>query len=681
MKKDFVIRILFIEPLVEEAEKTINMLRNAGIAVRPTRAVDDAGIRAALAELEPDLVMFDPDHGTPPLPDVMHLLDAHGSDYALLGLVDSLDNPHVAEMFEQGAQGIAARNMPGQLLAVLRREFDALLTRRQLRRLEVAKRELERRCEALLASSRDAIAYVHEGVHVRANQTYLETFGHENFDDLLGMPILDMIDAADVDEFKRLLRGHSRQEKLPSQVNLRARRADGSVFDATAEFAPATFEGEPCLQIVFRRQATTDPAAQEQLQHDPVTGLYNRTSLLDRVDDAVSAAATGCKGQSLLLITPDNWAAISASVGLGKSDELLAGFAGHVRRLLADEDVAGVIGEHTIGVLLAPRSDAAIHAWTGELLQAVSRGIFDAGNRSITLTASIGGSLLGERNANVDELLEQASNSLRSAIGKGGNTTQLHDPAAREKADEQSELAKLESLKQALANDGMLLYHQQIVSLQDIEGDFSEILLRMDGSLGELKPAAFMPIADKHGLSGAIDRFVLTHAIEVLRQRESSGANTTFFVKIAVGSAEDASLLPWLAEQLQRAALQHGRLVLEMSESKVTTLLRPVCKFVESWKRLGGQFALEQFGSSLNAFQLLDHIDADYLKIDRVYMAGLAEHPENQRKIAELCQQARKLGKQTIAEWVEDATSTSLLFAAGVDFVQGNFLQVPQRLE
>ena len=118
-----------------------------------------------------------------------------------------------------------------------------------------------------------------------------------------------------------------------------------------------------------------------------------------------------------------------------------------------------------------------------------------------------------------------------------------------------------------------------------------------------------------------------------------------------------------------------------MTESKVMTLLRPAQEFLAGWKKLGGRFALEQFGSGLNSFQLLGHIDPDYLKIDRSYMADLAKSPENQKKVAEICRQASELKKLTIAEWVEDATSTSLLFAAGVDFVQGNFLQVPQRLD
>jgi EAL domain-containing protein (putative c-di-GMP-specific phosphodiesterase class I) len=110
------------------------------------------------------------------------------------------------------------------------------------------------------------------------------------------------------------------------------------------------------------------------------------------------------------------------------------------------------------------------------------------------------------------------------------------------------------------------------------------------------------------------------------------------------------------------------------------TLLRPAQEFVNAWKKLGGQFALEQFGSGLNSFQLLNHIAADYLKIDRSFMADLPQHAENQKKITEICDQAHELKLVTIAEWVEDATSTSLLFSCGVDFVQGNFLQEPQLL-
>ena len=679
MKKDYVIKILFIENSLEEAEQIISLLRNTGIAVRPARATNIEQLQTAVTELEPDVVMFDPAVDTISMDEATKLLNAYGRDYSLLGLVNTIDTQIVSDLFVRGVHGIAVRSQPHQLIAVLQREFESLQTRRQVRRLETSLRESERRCDALLDSSTDAIAYVHEGMHVRANQAYLETFGYDSFDDLLGLPVLDMIDSAHADEFKSLLRGHARQEKVASQLALHARRADGSYFDATVEFAPATFEGEPCLQIVFRRQLV-DPVVLEQLQRDSVTGLFNRASMLERVDDAVTAAAKGKKGQSLLLIEPDNWASIVTGIGLSKADELLAGFAGRIRMLLGTDDIAGMFAEHTLGVVLDSRPDDAIKEWIAKLQHSISNEIFDAGARSIAVTASIGGSLLGEKNANTELLLDQASQALRTAQNLGGSKVELHDPAAREKADEEHDHHWLTLLQQALTQDNLVLYHQQIISLQDAEGDYSEILLRMNGPQGEVLPGFFMPIAEKHHLTAAIDRWVLDQAINTLQARESQGQQTTFFIKITAASLQDDTLLPWLAQRLGHAALKHGGIVLEMTESKVMTLLRPAQEFVNGWKKLGGQFALEQFGSGLNSFQLLNHINADYLKIDRSYMAELPQHPDSQKKIAEFCQQARELKRQTIAEWVEDATSTSLLFACGADFVQGNFLQVPQRL-
>ncbi|KRE89568.1 diguanylate cyclase [Frateuria sp. Soil773] len=679
MKKDFVIKVLFIEKSVEEAEQIISLLRNAGIAIRPARATQADQLRDALNELEPDIVLFDPAVGTIDLREVVHELDSHGRDLSLVAMLSQIDNTVTTDLMTGGVRGVVLRSQPKQLIAVLQREFDALQTRRQVRLLEAALRESERRCDALLDSSNDAIAYVHEGMHVRANQAYLETFGYDSFDDLLGLPVLDLVSPAHADEFKNLLRAHSRKEKAEHSLELQARRADASTFKATAEFAHATFEGEPCLQIVFRRQQV-DPALLAQLQRDPVTGLFNRARSLELIDEAVADAAKGRKGQTLLLVEPDNWQTIVAGIGLGQADELLAAFATRINALLGSGDMAGLLAEHTIGIMLDTRSDQEIRQWIERLQQAVANEIFDVGTHSITVTASIGGSLLGEKNANAELLLNQASQALRNAQSQGGSRVDLHDPAAREKAEEERERYWLQLLQQALAQDGFVLYHQHTVSLQDAEGEYSEILLRMNGPQGEVLPGFFMPIAESHGLTVAIDRWVLNRAIEVLKARDGQGMQTTFFVKLTADSLQDPGLLPWLEERLKQAALRYGHLVLEMTESKVVTLLRPAQEFINGWKKIGGRFALEQFGSGLNSFQLLNHIDADYLKIDRTYMAQLPQHPENQKKVAEICHQARELKRQTVAEWVEDATSTSLLFACGVDFVQGNFLQEPQRL-
>jgi len=178
----------------------------------------------------------------------------------------------------------------------------------------------------------------------------------------------------------------------------------------------------------------------------------------------------------------------------------------------------------------------------------------------------------------------------------------------------------------------------------------------------------------------AIDRWVIANAIRAIAERERAGNKTTFFVKLTPQSLEDVTLLPWIAQQLKTARQRGDSLVFEMPESKVVTSLKPARAFAKGLEQIHCGFALEQFGSGLNSFQLLKHIPVNYLKIDRNYMAELPKHKENQEKIKDICDQAHHAGKLTVAEFVEDAASMSILFSCGVNFVQGNFLQEPEKI-
>jgi diguanylate cyclase (GGDEF)-like protein/PAS domain S-box-containing protein len=566
---------------------------------------------------------------------------------------------------------------------IVRREFEALTMRRNVRRIEAALRESERRCEALLDSSRDPIAYVHEGMHVRANKAYLEMFGFDDFEDVEGMSILDMIAADDADDFKALLKRLSKGEKPPQRLNLKAQRSDGSTFDATMEFTEASYEGEPCQQITFRRQMVDENLAQELdalRSKDLVTELFNRQHTIGQIEKAASAAASGAVDQALLLIEPDNFKQVLDGVGLGNADVMLGDMANLVRRHIGESEVPGRMGEHAFGVLVTKRNVEDTRQLADKLRKVFDERIFEIGKQSISLTVSIGGALMGEKNANAQTVLAQAQTALRTAQSEGGNRVNIFDPAALDKAAAEKTKHWIALIDEALASDGFILYYQPIVSLHGAEGEFYEVLLRMKGSKGEILPGHFLPIAEQNGKLPAIDRWVIANAIRSIAERERAGHKTTFFIKLTPQSLDDQTLLPWIAQQLKNARQRGDSLVFEMPESKVVTSLKPARAFVKGLEQIHCGFALEQFGSGLNSFQLLKHIPAHYLKIDRNYMAELPKHKENQEKIKEICDQAHHAGKLTVAEFVEDAASMSILFSCGVNFVQGNFLQEPEKV-
>jgi EAL domain-containing protein (putative c-di-GMP-specific phosphodiesterase class I) len=160
-------------------------------------------------------------------------------------------------------------------------------------------------------------------------------------------------------------------------------------------------------------------------------------------------------------------------------------------------------------------------------------------------------------------------------------------------------------------------------------------------------------------------------------KRQAQGIKTQFFIKLSSSSIKDDTLIDWLSFQIKEKKIPANTLNFEIKESVALTNLRSAKTLSEKLKSLGCGFVLDDFGTSTKPFQLLDHIDVDYIRIDRSFMDGLANNTQNQETIKRLHEQAQKLNKLIIAQHVADASSLSILWGMGVNFIQGYFFQEP----
>ncbi len=682
-KQEPVIRILLVEDSMDTAEQLVSTLRNAGIPVRANRADSAAAVSQHLAESPPDLVLANFSNQQPSYLQALELVNATGKDLPVIAVMKNLDEQAFLNAFKGGARGIALLSSSEQIQLVVRTEFADLRTRREVRQLNGSLRDAERRADALLDSSRDPIAFVHEGLHVRANQAYLDIFGYTEFDDLSGLSILDIMAGEHADTFKLLLKRLSKGEKPPERLDVEVQRSDGSSFDASMALAEATFEGESCLQITIHRQELNTEQTEELnrlREQDLLTGLFNRQHFLGDLDHMAAEASKGRNDLSVLLLEADNFRRVLDTVGIGNADLLLADMAKLLKQDLAENDLPARISEHCFAVIFSGQSHDRTEAIAEHIRQRFENHVFQLNQSSINMTVSLGLVMVGEKIAKAQSIMSEASTALRNAQTGGGNRVISFDPSAQDKAEADKQRAWLNLIKDGLAHDHFLLFFQPVISITGEEGEFYEILLRLNGPKGEIAPGFFLPVAERHDLLPAIDRWVIKNAISVLAEREREGRKSTFFIKVTPQSLEDATLLPWIAAQMQAARLRGDAVVFGMPESKIVTNLNNVRRFLKGLEQLHARFAIEQFGSGLNSFQLLKHIDAQFLKIDRTFMADLGKHKEQQEKIRQICDQARDLGKITIAEFVEDAASMSILFSCGVSFVQGNFLQEPEKV-
>lgn len=683
MQKEQVVRLLMVEDSMETAEQLVSMLRNGGIPVRPSRAENLAQIGQIIADSPPDLVLCSSANRSPTLAETVEAVVRSGKDIAVIALLAEVNEQTMMGVFQTGARAAAIRARPEHVQRIVKREFEDISMRRAVRKLELALREVEKRCDALLDSSNEPIAFIHEGMHVRANKAYLEMFGYSSFEEIEGNPILDMIAPAQADSFKQLLKRLSKGEDPPDRLEIKAQNMEGGEFDAVMVFDKATFEGEPCLQITFRRNEGSAEQAAELArlkQIDMATGVFNRAHFLGEVDRIAAEAASGKSDLALILIEPDNYRKVLETIGVANADLLLADTAKVMQEALGPKAIIGRIGEHAFAGILTRVSHEAAEKTFRNLLSAYVEHVFDLNQKSVNVLVSAGAVLIGEKISKPESIMSEAAQALKASQAEGGNRLTVHDPAAQEKADAEKHRAWLNLVKDALAHDGFVLFYQPVISLQGEEGEFYEILIRLHGPKGEIMPNFFLPIADRHGLMPAIDRWVIAKAIRVAMEREKEKRRSTFFIKITPRSIEDPSLIPWIGAQLANARLRAQSLVFEMPESKIGAAISSVREFRKGLQQINCAFAIEQYGSGLNSQQTLKLVDPDYIKIDRTYMSDLPRNKDNQTKIREICDMARSIDKITIAEFVEDAASMSLLFSCGVNFVQGNFLQEPEKV-
>ncbi len=676
--KDSVLRLVLVEDRVEDAEQIISLLRNGGMAVRAERAENEDQLQAALDARLADMVLVGSDGQGLPMARVAEVVHASGTDVPVIALASEVSESMMIEAFKAGVTRMAPRKLPAVMLAIVRSEFAAVESRRAVRGLQAALRESERRCDALIESSRDPIAYIHEGMHIRANQAYLEMFGFEEFEEVEGLSVLDLVAGAQADAFKQLLKRLSKGEPPPKTMDLTAQRSDGTSFDAVMEFAQATYEGERCLQIVIRQQLIDAEVVKELdtlRQRDPASGLFNRQHFLGELDDTVAAAANGRKNQAVLLVDIDSYGALLNEIGLAQADELLSGAARRLEAVLGDDALAARFADHGFGVLLRS-SDYARTRDTAESIRAAFDGqILRVGDRSLAASVSIGGVQIGEKIASTPQVLAKAGESLQAVGALGGNRIEIFDPAARDRAEEERFQERIRQVEEALDKGGFVMHYQPIISLHGEPGECYEVLLRMQLANGELvPPLSFLPEAEMQGLTERVDRWVIGRAIAQLAERKKAGKDTKLIVNITTASMLDARLPALVEEQLRRSGVSGDRLILEIPESKCVTHLEQAQRFQREISKFGSSLSLEQFGSGLNSFQLLGLIDAGYLRIDRAFMGDLAKNAEHQKKVREIADRARDLGKKTIAEYVQDAASMTVLFTSSVNYVCGNFL-------
>lgn len=250
---------------------------------------------------------------------------------------------------------------------------------------------------------------------------------------------------------------------------------------------------------------------------------------------------------------------------------------------------------------------------------------------------------------------------------------------ARERDDDQAVWE--ERIRRALRERHLFsIVYQPIVHLGGAADACYEALLRLhDEQGGEYLPASFLPAAERAGLMGVVDQWVVRQAALQVQSEWAAGRTVRVFVNLSRATLLNAEFGAWFARLLEHVRIAPEAFVFEVPES-VLMLHLPQCRAaMRELRALGCGIALDHFGGGAEAFALLQDVEVDYLKFDAALTRGLTDHRENLLRLRELANRAQALKVRTIVSRVQDARSVALLWQTGVDYVQGYFLQQPSK--
>jgi diguanylate cyclase (GGDEF)-like protein/PAS domain S-box-containing protein len=431
-------------------------------------------------------------------------------------------------------------------------------------------------------------------------------------------------------------------------------------------------------EAIVRQSA--ESKVRHQALHDPLTGLPNRSLLLDRLDHWAHRAERDRSTAAVLFVDLDNFKVINDALGHDHGDRLLCAVADRLQQVLRPSDTIARVGGDEFVVFCEdiPSEHEALQM-VDRLVRALDAP-FDLGGQPQHATASVG-IALGDGALEPEVLIRNADVAMYRAKERGRARYELFDDEMRERSV--SWLETEGELRCALERGELHNVYQPIVSPRDGSIVGFEALVRWHHpTRGVVSPAEFIPVAEQSGLIVPLGRMVLeracAEAVRWNRDRASAGREP---LRVAVNFSPRQLSHPrafeTIFETLDRAGLEPGLLCVEITESALVEDAAATAAILDRLKELGVRLALDDFGTGYSSLTYVRRFPIDTLKIDRSFIDGIVGSSEDEAIVTAVLSMGRALGVHVVAEGVETEEQASRLRTLGCMLAQGYLFSRP----
>ncbi len=545
--------------------------------------------------------------------------------------------------------------------------------REQLRVLQ----EGDRRFRTLTEHGTDLIAVLDEnGKPTFASQSHFAVLGYEPERVLRG-ELTAAFDEASQRKLgsvvARSLRGA--EPEPPFDVNVR--HADGSARTLEITVKNCLNDEGICGIVLCARDVTDQKRAEETLEHqalrDPLTGLPNRKHLRNRLDEQVAIATRMSQPLGVLFIDLDRFKDVNDALGHHWGDALLCDVAGRLRGRVRDEDLVARLGGDEFAILLPNHGVAEAIAVAERIVKSLVAPYRIAG-QTLVVGASIGIAVSTDESDSAS-LLRQADIAMYVAK-RGRSGVAVFSIADDQEA--QRRLGTATSLHDAIANDRLLLYYQPQIALKSGAITGVEALLRWDHpERGLLEPHAFIPLAEEIGMMGPLTEWVLRTSLRQVKRWRRAGIGLRLAVNLSPFNLRDSRLTNTISRLLALYDIPAAHLCLEFDESAIAAEGDRTGDLLARFAALGVRISIDDFGTGYSSLAQLRGLPVDELKVDRSFVLGMLDDPQDAAIVGATIELAHKFGIDAIAEGVENQATWDAIATLGADAAQGNFIKIP----
>ena len=411
-------------------------------------------------------------------------------------------------------------------------------------------------------------------------------------------------------------------------------------------------------------QATGQPP-----KHDRVTGLFSRQHLLDQTAKIIDKGADSGPA-AVLLVRPDNIAALRDKVGVGGLDHLLSEFGELLNVQTGDQDVAARFDDYSFGLLIRRTQQQQIINLAEKALKQITAHSFADG---LQISSSIGLCFIEAHLGDANGIVSRADNACAKAGEQGGNRIHIHSTdidSPEATAGPETDLSQ--RVKQALQQDSFIVQYQPLLDLQTRGTETYQIVLSIANTEGDLiGDQQLLEAAEAAGLCEQLDHWILDRAIDILKQRRDSGRRTRIFVQQSMHNALNPDMPSWLSGRLRTKQIVGTGLVIDFRLPDISHDLKVAQGNIKVLREMDVDVSLSRFPEKDAAFKVLRYLQAGYISIAPRLLKA------DRRVISSVIRQAHDAQAKVIVSNVDDPRSIDLHWSSGADFLQGNFIQRP----